>query len=97
MAEIVECSPSFLRDLSSRAPTPGGGSASALVGAVSAALCGMVGRLNDKKDGTPGKLHDTIETADADFNVLGIQMRGYHDFGVALQDPKGGVKSKGEA
>lgn len=38
----------------------------------------------------------TIETAEADFNVLGIQMRGYHDFGVALQDPRGGVKSKGE-
>lgn len=26
----------------------------------------------------------------------GIQMRGYHDFGVALQNPRGGVKSKGE-
>jgi predicted RecA/RadA family phage recombinase len=23
-------------------------------------------------------------------------MRGYHDFGVNLQDPRGGVKSKGE-
>ena len=44
-----------------------------------------------------GQESPTIETADADFNVLGIQMRGYHDFGVALQDPKGGVKSKGEA
>ena len=39
----------------------------------------------------------TIDTADADFSQLGIQMRGYHDFGVALQDPRGGVKSKGEA
>jgi phage head maturation protease len=37
----------------------------------------------------------TIETADADFNTLGVQMRGYFDFGVALQDPKGGVKSVG--
>ena len=44
-----------------------------------------------------GQESPTIETAEADFNVLGIQMRGYHDFGVALQDPKGGVKSKGEA
>jgi len=35
--------------------------------------------------------------AEADFNVLGIQMRGYHDFGCALQDPRGGVKMKGEA
>jgi len=35
-----------------------------------------------------GQESPTIETADADFNVLGIQMRGYHDFGVALQDPQ---------
>ena len=33
-----------------------------------------------------GQEAPVIETADADFNVLGIQMRGYHDFGVALQD-----------
>ncbi|WP_428937775.1 hypothetical protein [Fontivita pretiosa] len=44
-----------------------------------------------------GQESPTIETAEADFNVLGIQMRGYHDFGVALQDLRGGVKSKGEA
>lgn len=44
-----------------------------------------------------GQESPTIETAEADFNVLGIQMRGYHDFGVALQEPRGGVKSKGEA
>ncbi len=44
-----------------------------------------------------GQEAPTIETAEADFNVLGVQMRGYHDFGVALQDPRGGVKSKGEA
>ena len=44
-----------------------------------------------------GQESPTIETAEADFNVLGVQMRGYHDFGVNLQDPKGGVKAKGEA
>jgi hypothetical protein len=43
-----------------------------------------------------GQEAPTIETADADFNVLGVQMRGYHDFGVALQDPRGAIKSKGE-
>ena len=43
-----------------------------------------------------GQETPTIETADADFANLGIQMRGYHDFGVALQDPRGGVKVKGE-
>ncbi len=44
-----------------------------------------------------GQESPTIETAEADFAVLGIRMRGYHDFGVALIDPKGGVKMKGEA
>ena len=44
-----------------------------------------------------GREAPTIETAEADFNALGVQMRGYHDFGVNLQDPRGGVKSKGEA
>lgn len=44
-----------------------------------------------------GQESPTIETADADFSVLGIQMRGYHDFGCAMQDPHGGVRSKGEA
>ena len=43
-----------------------------------------------------GQESPTIETAEADFQVLGVQMRGYHDFGVALQEPRGGVKAKGE-
>ena len=34
-----------------------------------------------------GQESPTIESAEADFKYLGIQMRGYHDFGVALQDP----------
>ena len=33
-----------------------------------------------------GQESPTIETAEVDFNVLGVQMRGYHDFGVNLQD-----------
>jgi hypothetical protein len=44
-----------------------------------------------------GQESPTIETADADFNVLGIQMRGFHDFGVSLQDYRGGIRCKGEA
>jgi phage major head subunit gpT-like protein len=39
----------------------------------------------------------TVEQADADFNQLGIQMRGYFDFGVSLQEYRGGVKMKGAA
>jgi len=44
-----------------------------------------------------GQQSPTVETADADFTTLGIQMRGYHDFGVALQDYRGGQKAKGGA
>ncbi|RMH14106.1 MAG: hypothetical protein D6695_02185 [Planctomycetota bacterium] len=35
-----------------------------------------------------GQQQPTVESADADFNNLGIQMRGYHDFGVAKQEPR---------
>jgi phage major head subunit gpT-like protein len=35
----------------------------------------------------------TVETADADFGMLGIALRGYHDFGVSMQEYRGGVKN----
>jgi hypothetical protein len=44
-----------------------------------------------------GKKQPTVERAEADFNVLGVQFRGYFDFGMALQEYRGGVKMKGEA
>jgi len=44
-----------------------------------------------------GQERPTVESADADFNTLGIQMRGYHDFGVSKQDYRAAVKMKGEA
>jgi len=39
----------------------------------------------------------TVEKTDADFNTLGIQFRGYIDFGVREQDYRGAIKMKGEA
>lgn len=44
-----------------------------------------------------GKRTPTIESGDTDFNTLGMQWRGYFDFGVAMQDSRAAVKSKGEA
>jgi hypothetical protein len=44
-----------------------------------------------------GRVEPTIETADADFNVLGVQMRGYSDVGVNLQEYRGGVRPDGGA
>ena len=37
----------------------------------------------------------TIESADADFNMLGVQFRGYFDFGVAQKEWRASVKSTG--
>lgn len=42
-----------------------------------------------------GKDTPTIDTAEADFSTLGIQMRGYHDFGVSFVDYRAAQKSKG--
>ncbi len=39
----------------------------------------------------------TVEKTDADFNTLGIQFRGYIDFGVREQDHRGALKMRGEA
>jgi hypothetical protein len=39
----------------------------------------------------------TVESAAADFDQLGVQFRGYHDFGVDLAEYLAGVKSKGAA
>ncbi|KKL64223.1 hypothetical protein LCGC14_2167220, partial [marine sediment metagenome] len=37
----------------------------------------------------------TVEKTDADFNTLGIQSRGYHDFGVAMTEFRASVHSAG--
>lgn len=42
-----------------------------------------------------GKQMPTIESAELDFNMLGIQMRGYWDFGVAKQEYRAGVQMAG--
>jgi hypothetical protein len=44
-----------------------------------------------------GQQSPTVETADADFNTLGIQMRGYHDFGVGRGEPLCGLQVAGQA
>jgi len=37
-----------------------------------------------------GQESRTAETTEAEFHVLGVQMRGYHGFGVSLQEPRVG-------
>ena len=42
-----------------------------------------------------GRDTPTVESADADFNTLGVQMRGFHDFGVAKQEYRAGIANDG--
>ena len=43
-----------------------------------------------------GQDRPTVERADADFNILGVQFRGYIDFGVKEQDWRGALLVKSE-
>lgn len=40
-----------------------------------------------------GKRTPTIESAETNFNTLGVQYRGFFDFGASLQDPRAAVKA----
>jgi len=42
-----------------------------------------------------GRQEPFVETSDADFNTLGIQMRCYFDYGVAMGEWRAGVRSTG--
>lgn len=42
-----------------------------------------------------GREMPVVETADADFDQLGIKIRAYHDFGVTKQEFRGGMKFVG--
>jgi hypothetical protein len=42
-----------------------------------------------------GRVEPVVDTADADFHVLGVQMRGYADVGVSMQEFRAGVRSAG--
>lgn len=44
-----------------------------------------------------GRRVPTIESGETDFNTLGMQWRGYFDFGCSVQDFRAAAKSKGEA
>lgn len=44
-----------------------------------------------------GQMSPTVESADADFDTLGVLFRGYHDFGADAAEYLCGTKSKGAA
>jgi hypothetical protein len=41
-----------------------------------------------------GQQSPTIESADADFNTLGVQFRGYHDFGAQMTEYRASVEAQ---
>lgn len=44
-----------------------------------------------------GQEQPTVESAEADFDTLGVQFRGYHEFGCDRAEYLAGIKSKGAA
>lgn len=44
-----------------------------------------------------GQEQPTVESADADFDTLGVEFRGFHDFGCDQAEYLSGIKSKGAA
>ncbi len=45
--------------------------------------------------GLNGRVEPVVETAEADFSTLGVQLRGYSDVGVGVKEYRGGVRSAG--
>jgi hypothetical protein len=44
-----------------------------------------------------GQQTPTVESAEGDFNELGMRFRSFHDWGIAMKDYRAGVMSKGAA
>jgi hypothetical protein len=42
-----------------------------------------------------GQETPTVQTAQANFSELGVDIRGFGDFGTAMQNPRSSVKSPG--
>jgi hypothetical protein len=41
-----------------------------------------------------GQESPTIESADADFSTLGVEFRGYHDFGASMSEYRASVAAE---
>lgn len=88
----------FADDLASERPVPGGGSASALAGALGAGLAAMVARIASKK--APGEHDDFIDEVDnlrADLmRLVDDDSAAYASVGTAMRLPKGSDEEKRE-
>ncbi|KUK27729.1 MAG: Methenyltetrahydrofolate cyclohydrolase [Acetothermia bacterium 64_32] len=89
----------FLAELGSPEPIPGGGAAAALVGALAAALVGMVAGISARKaapeGGLLGRLKEEAEgTRAALAKAMGEDAAAYGRVAAALRLPKGTVEEK---
>ncbi len=91
----------FVDALRSDSPTPGGGSAAALAGALGGALCAMVGRLTagrEKYASVEGEMRALVETGDALARALHGQIAAdaaaYDGFMRAMRLPKASPAEK---
>ena len=57
-------------------------------------LAGVIGHLVEIV-ALNGRVEPTIETAEANFNVLGVELRAISDIGIRRQEHRGGIKADG--
>ncbi len=84
----------FLDELASSSPTPGGGSASALAGALAASLVGMVAGLSRKQRGMERVRNRTLTLQRRLFRAVEEDAKGYQGVLRAFRLPKNTEKEK---
>ena len=91
MTELTELSLSaFAAELGSRAPTPGGGGAAALCGALAAALAAMAARLSEsaEKSALPGLIERADAQRQALLSLIDRDAEGFAPLSAAYRLPK---------
>src|SRR5512139_3060833 len=84
----------FLDELASSSPTPGGGSASALAGAIGASLVAMVAGLSEGQRGMKEVRQRSLVLQRRLFRAIDEDAKGYQEVLKAFRLPKGTEREK---